>query len=92
MTRKKSILVPRSGASATARLSITIDAELLDQLRERERRAEAAGFALPVTQLIEERVREIVRDASRELDRLGFNAAASAPADAAATDGGPRDD
>ncbi len=82
MTRKRSILVPCSGTSATARLSVTVAADLLSQLRELERRAERAGFALPVTQLIEERVREIVRDASRELDRLGLNPA-SAPADAA---------
>ena len=91
MTRKRSILVPRSGTSATARFSVTIDADLLERLRDLERRAERAGFALPVTTLIEERIKEIVRDASRELSTLGLNPAASAPADAAAGEKENRD-
>ncbi len=68
---------------------IPVDApqpDIFEELRQIERRAEFAGFALPVKQFIEERVLEIARDASRELERLGLSAAASAQADAAATD------
>lgn len=84
MSRKKSLLVPRGGASETARFSVTIDAQLLAQLRDLESKAEAVGFALPVTALIEERVREIVRDAGRELSTLGLNPASGAKAPEAA--------
>lgn len=87
MTRKKSILVPRGGANETARFSVTVDAELLVQLRELERRAESAGFALPVTTLVEDRLREIVRDACRELSTLGLT-----PADAQADAATPEED
>lgn len=80
MTRKKSILMPAAAAQRTARFSVTVDAQLLDQLREVERAAERAGLTLPVTTLVEDRLREIVRDARRELDHLGSN-----PADAQAS-------